>query len=180
MKKGHLFLLAMGAAVAVACSDSGSSTAPNPPLSGVLGGTNGGKDTSVTTTGGNGGGNNGGSTGGSGGDTTIVSTTTPGVHGRVFEPSGTSSDTTIYVIVPGVQVQIMTQPAAGDTPALVATVTTDATGYFKLDPIPDGTYEARAIAPAGSTFAPAEAFNILVKNGLMVGYSEVNLVFTGR
>lgn len=162
MKRGHLLLLAMGAAVAVACSDSGSSTAPDTRLSGVAGGTNGGTN------------------GGSGGDTTVVSTTTPGVHGRVFQPSGTSSDTTIYVIVPGVQVQILTQPASGGTPALVGTVTTDATGYFKLDPIADGTYEARAIAPAGSTFTPGEAFNILVKNGLMVGYSEVNLFFTGR
>lgn len=149
--------LAIAAAAAVACADAGSSTSP------VL--------TRTNASGGTGGGTNGG-------DTTVSSGGTPGVHGRVWRPSGTSSDTTIYVIVPGASVQILTQPASGGTPALVATVTADATGYYKLDPVADGTYEARATPPVGSGLKPAEAFNILVKAGVMVGYSEVNLVFT--
>lgn len=150
-------VLAIAATVAIACSDAGSSTSP------VL--------TRTNATGGPGGSTNGG-------DTTVSSGGTPGVHGRVWQPSGTSSDTTIYVIVPGASVQILTQPASGGTPAVVATVTADATGYFKLDPVADGTYEARATPPAGTGFKPAVAFNILVKDGIMVGYAEVNLVFT--
>lgn len=153
-------VLALAALAAVACSDAGGSTSPIRTLSDANGSATGGT--------------NGGT---SGGDTAVTHGATPGIHGRVWQPSGTSSDTTIYVIVPGAQVQILTQPADGGAGTLVATLTTDAAGSFDLDPIADGTYQAKS-TPAGSGLQPATAFNILVQSGTMVGYAEVNLVYT--
>lgn len=183
-------MLAIGAVVAVACSDAASSTSPVVPLSGVFGGNAKGGDSGATggDTSSTGGGDTSSTGGGDssstgGGDSSVVGDTVigsliPGVHGRTWAPSGTSSDTTIYQVVAGVQVQVMTQPASGGTPAIVATLTSDTAGYYKVDPIADGTYQARAIPPAGTGFRPAQAVNIIVKQGRMIGYAEVNLVFT--